>query len=225
MWRRFKQGFGAPGVIAVVALVFAMSGGAVAADHYLGAAPRASTATAQATKKKKKKPSPAKRGPQGPQGQRGPAGPAGATGATGPAGPAGPEGPPGARGTEGSPWTAGGTLPPGKSLSGTWIAVALGAEVEPGKAEGGTTISFGIRLVAPPAVHLIAKGREGIDSPSECPGSVKLPLAAKGNLCLYVAEGEGLVPFETFSFASGALMKFRGPPETVVAGTWAVSAS
>jgi hypothetical protein len=223
MSKRFKQGFGAPGAIAVVALVFAMSGGTMAADHYLGAAPQAPTATAQATKKKKKKkPSTAKRGPQGPAGPRGPAGPAGPAGATGPAGPAGPAG---ARGAEGSPWTAGGTLPPGKSLSGTWIAVALGAEVEPGKAEGGTTISFGIRLVAPPAVHLIAKGNEGIEAASECPGSVKLPLAAKGNLCLYVAEGEGLVPFETFSFASGALIKFRGPPETVVAGTWAVSAS
>lgn len=197
--------------IAVLALVFAMSGGAFAAqDYFHESGPQARKQVA-------------KRGPAGPRGPRGAQGPAGAAGAQGPVGPVGAAGAAGARGPEGSPWTAGGTLPSGKTLSGTWIAVALGKEVEPGKAEGGTTVSFGIRLVAPPAIHVIAKGKEGEEHAAECPGSVKLPLAAKGNLCLYIGEGEGLTVFETFPFASGALIKFRGPPETAIAGTWAVS--
>jgi hypothetical protein len=119
---------------------------------------------------------------------------------------------------------AGGTLPSGKAVSGTWIAAVLGAEVEPGKGEGGTAISFGLRLVLPPEIHLIAEGEEGSEHALECPGSVALPRAAKGNLCLYTAEDQGLTLTESFAFVGGALLKFKGAPSKAAAGTWAVTA-
>ena len=82
-------------MIAVIALVFAATGGAFAATNSSGSsAPRA---TANAAKAKPK----AKTGP------RGPAGPAGKQGAQGPAGPAGATGPQGAAGAKGETGTAG----------------------------------------------------------------------------------------------------------------------
>lgn len=128
-------------VIAVLALVFAMTGGAYAAKKYL------ITSTSQikpsVLKSLQGKAGPA--GVVGPQGPQGPAGPAGAgkegaagkdgangtkgengapgakgeTGATGPkglpgpAGPSGPSGPPGANGTTGPAGTSGPTGPEG----------------------------------------------------------------------------------------------------------------
>src|SRR5262245_60915 len=71
-----RNRFGIPGVISVVALVFAMLGGAYAASNNDNG-----KATASAK---------AKRGPKGPKG------------ATGPTGPAGPQGPAGANGKDGS---------------------------------------------------------------------------------------------------------------------------
>jgi hypothetical protein len=109
-------------------------------------------------------------------------------------------------------------------LSGTWIAAVLGDEVEPGRAEGGTAISFGIRLLLPPEVFVIAEGEEGSEHAAECPGSVALPRAAKGKLCLYTAEDQGLELEESFPVVSGALLKFKGPPGSASAGTWAVTA-
>jgi hypothetical protein len=69
-------------VVATLALVFAMSGGALAAKHYL------------VTSTKQIKPSVLKtlRGKTGPRGAAGANGATGATGATGPGGPAGPSG-------------------------------------------------------------------------------------------------------------------------------------
>ena len=153
-----RNRFGIPGVISVIALVFAMLGGAYAANNSGGG-----KATASAK---------AKKGPRGPKGATGPAGPTGPAGANGkdgangkegPQGPAGPQGPPGTagpagsagksvtstpipaeptetlcngyggaeylvedalegtvvcNGEEGSPWTDGGTLPPGATETG-----------------------------------------------------------------------------------------------------------
>lgn len=203
----FNKWFGAPGVVAVIALIFAMSGGAFAAQQYLkGSSPHY-----------RQKPKRGPQGPRGPQGLTGPQGPPGQSvrGADGPAGPQGPEG---------SPWTAGGVLPSGKTEAGTWIAPAIGNEVEPGKKEAGTAISFGIRLLIPPEVFVIGEGKEGKEHVTECPGSVALPRAAKGVLCLYTGENQGLELVESFPFASGALLKLKGPPGATAAGTWAVTA-
>jgi hypothetical protein len=85
-WLRNR--FGIPGVISVMALVFAMFGGAFAASQ----SNDAGKATASAT---------AKKGPRGPKGATGPAGAAGSQG------PAGPQGPKGDNGTPGSPGSPG----------------------------------------------------------------------------------------------------------------------
>jgi len=90
-----RNRFGIPGVISVVALVFAMLGGAYAANN-------ASDNGATASAKKK-----AKKGPRGPKGATGPAGPAGAAGPAGPAGAKGDKGDAGANGTNGTSGTNG----------------------------------------------------------------------------------------------------------------------
>jgi hypothetical protein len=82
-------------VTATLALVFAMSGGALAANHYL------ITSTKQINPSVLKKLT-GKPGPGGPAGATGPGGPAGATGPGGPAGATGPQGPGGAPGAPGS---------------------------------------------------------------------------------------------------------------------------
>jgi len=205
-----RNNFGIPGVVAVVALVFAMSGGALAARDYLGGP----------SKSHERYTTKAKRVLRGPRGLRGPEGPPG----QGLRGPQGETGAPGPRGPEGNPWMAGGTLPSGRTESGTWIAGVFGPEVEPGVSEGGSSISFGMRLTLPPDVYLIAKGQEGKEHVAECPGSVALPQASKGSLCLYTAEDKGLEIGEAFPFVSGALLTFRGEPNAVSAGTWAVTA-
>lgn len=210
MFRLVRKHFGIPGVVAIVALIFAMSGGALAAHDYLGSQSKSHERYAKKTMRGPRGP----RGIQGPQGLPGQSirGPQGETGQTGP------------RGPEGNPWMAGGTLPSGRTESGTWIAGVFGPEVEPGVSEGGSSISFGMRLTLPPDVYLIAKGQEGNEHVAECPGSVALPQASKGSLCLYTAEDQGLEIGEVFPFVSGALLKFRGEPNTVSAGTWAVTA-
>jgi hypothetical protein len=88
MFSTLRMRFGIPGVISVIALVFAMFGGAYAASNSSGG----SKATASAK---------AKKGPRGPKGATGPAGPAGLQG------PAGAKGDAGANGTNGSNGAAG----------------------------------------------------------------------------------------------------------------------
>jgi hypothetical protein len=108
-----RNRFGIPGVISVIALVFAMLGGAYAANNSSGGG--------KATASKA-----GKRGPRGPKGATGPAGPAG------PQGPAGANGKDGANGTNGSPGAPGAA---GKSVSVSEIeAGELGCE-ERGGAE------------------------------------------------------------------------------------------
>ena len=84
-----RNRFGIPGVISVIALVFAMLGGAYAASNDNGKA----TASAKA-----------KKGPRGPKGPKGD---------PGPAGPAGPQGPAGANGKDGANGSNGATGPTG----------------------------------------------------------------------------------------------------------------
>jgi hypothetical protein len=88
MFSTLRTRFGIPGVISVIALVFAMFGGAYAASNSSGGG----KATASAK---------AKKGPRGPKGATGPGGP------QGPAGPAGAAGKDGANGNSGAPGSAG----------------------------------------------------------------------------------------------------------------------
>lgn len=182
-------------VVMTLALVFAMSGGAYAAKHYL------ITSTKQISPKVLKAlagkagasgaPGPAgSQGPAGPAGAKGEAGPAGAQGSQGSQGPQGPAGKDGATGfTE--------TLPKGKTLEGEWSLVekASGAFLEGVVA---TSVSFGIPLSEAPVPHIIrVSGKEAIVNGKEeeeevtstaCLGSAAEPKANPGNLCIYASE-------------------------------------
>lgn len=118
-------------VVATLALVFAMSGGALAASHYL------------ITSTKQIKPSVLKSlkgqaGAAGPQGPAGPAGPGGSAGAKGEGtvGPEGKQGPEGKRGEPGEPGEPGQPGKPGESVTNNAIAQHSGAgECKEGGAE------------------------------------------------------------------------------------------
>jgi hypothetical protein len=147
MYRHIRKHLTPSTLIAFVALVFALTGGAFAASNHNGSGsnPTASAGgragasnplLATAAKAKAK----TKAGPRGPAGPKGAAGATGAAGVTGPAGATGPVGAQGPQGTAGingtdgangatgatgatgSPWTAGGTLPAGSTETGTWMA-------------------------------------------------------------------------------------------------------
>jgi hypothetical protein len=108
MFSTLRTRFGIPGVISVIALIFAMLGGAYAANSNSGAGGKA-TASAKA-----------KKGPRGPKGPKGDTGPQGPQGAKGDAGAAGANGAPGANGKDGAPGAGGkdGTSAEGISFSG-----------------------------------------------------------------------------------------------------------
>ena len=171
-----RNRFGIPGIISVIALVFAMSGGAFAAKDYLGGDATASKA---------------KKGKKGPRGKRGPRGPAGANGTNGEKGAAGSPGAKGATGETGatgdtgSPWTAGGTLPSGETETGSWGLVFSGAADM-------VDVSFPIPLAAAlDAAHVVRIPAAGTP-PAVCeepghPGAASPanPEADPGYLCVY----------------------------------------
>ncbi len=168
MFSTLRNRFGIPGVISVIALVFAMFGGAYAASNSSGGG--------KATASAKGKP-----GPRGKTGKTGPAGPAGPAGPQGPAGANGKDGANGTNGTPGSPGAPGQSVkaadePPlgncGEqegvkltSVSGTNY-VCDGADGEPGSpwAAGGTlpvgsTETGAWDYAASPAVGAYTGGR------------------------------------------------------------------
>jgi hypothetical protein len=106
----------------------------------------------------------------------------GATGAVGGPGPAGPVGP------QGAAAPAGGVLPTGVTLRGTFGTGSQGGTATSKVVTTG--VSFGgYRLSVRPAVHLVSVSvAPKIPAPPECPGSVANPEAAPGNLCVYLEE-------------------------------------
>jgi hypothetical protein len=220
MFSTLRNRFGIPGVISVIALVFAMFGGAYAASNSSGGG----KATASAK---------AKKGPRGPKGATGPAGPAGLAGPQGPAGAkgdagaAGSNGAPGTsatatsfagskgtctkgqgglevssaspvayvcngeKGKEGSPWTAEGMLPQGSTETGTWSVFA--GPTEETAAPLYTSVSFPIPLeesLGETSVHFMRANTTS----TACPGSALKPTAETGNLCIYTGFEEFLEP-------------------------------
>jgi collagen triple helix repeat protein len=161
MKRRLKEPFGKAGlIVAAIALVFAMMGGAYAASN-------SGDGNATASAKKAKK---GPRGPKGPKGDTGPAGPAGPVGPAGAKGDAGAPGKDGAPGTPGQDGTDGtnGTdgidgedgmcsegnpicqLPSEATLTGVWSA---SNPSESGNGKDVSTVSFPLQLLdAPTAV-------------------------------------------------------------------------
>lgn len=211
--------FGIPGVISVIALVFAMFGGAYAANNSGGG-----TISAKA-----------KKGPRGPKGATGPAG---AVGPQGPAGPIGPAGLPGAKGdpgangksaegvpfgpTEepvsepcegrgglevtsaaqpayvcngeaGSPWAPDGVLPKGATETGSWFLETNGA------GEGYAPISFTVPIGAALNEEHTVAIKAGVTPPATCDDGVapaagpENPEADSGYLCIFMAKYTGTI--------------------------------
>jgi hypothetical protein len=188
MFSRIRKRFTYANVAMTLALVFAMSGGAFAAKHYLISSTKQISPKVLSALKGKAGPA----GPEGKAGPLGPAGPQGVAGAKGEPGPAGPQGVKGENGKEGSPWTAGGTLPKGKTLLGDWSLT--GHASGSGALEGSffTNVSFGLPLASAPEPVMVRapteeeeKKKEFPPDPAGCTGNVEEPGAEPGHLCVF----------------------------------------
>ncbi len=187
-----RNRFGIPGVISVIALVFAMTGGAFAAKYVITSTKQIKPSVVKALKGKKGPAGPA--GSAGAQGPVGPAGPKGDTGAQGPQGKEGPEGkqgPQGIQGKEGKAGTTGftETLPEGETETGPWMVSGVG-----GASAILVPLPFNIPLAAPlgaSSVHYVStkeiNEEEGKTPPAACQGTAAAPEAAAGHLCVYLA--------------------------------------
>jgi hypothetical protein len=161
MLKRIHDKLGTAGlVVAVVALVVALAGTAIAAG---GLTKKQEKQVVKIAKKYAGKP--------GAKGDTGPTGPQGSKGDPGPQGEKGGKGDPGKEGPPGPTETA---LPPGKTMTGVWSLRAAG---EPRYL---LNISFPLRAPAE-----IVNGSE---DPEKCPGSAADPEAEPGYFCLYVME-------------------------------------
>jgi hypothetical protein len=210
MIQSLRKRVNATTVIAVFALVFAMTGGAYAAKKFL------------ITSKGQISPNVLKslKGAAGAKGANGAAGTPGATGPAGPAGGAGPagsagsagakgeNGKDGAKGEQGIPGTTGftDTLPSKKTETGTWTASQESTNF------GSTAaISFPIPLtegLEEAQVHVQPQGEEA-EEPAKvaafeavCPGSAETPKANVGNLCVYVGREVNLDVLEVIKPSS-----------------------
>jgi hypothetical protein len=206
MLSKFKGRLGAAGLLGVVLMTAVAVAGVPAVaqpvanasqsvakqvKQALGLSKKANKNANRALKLAKQGGEPGPAGPAGPVGARGPAGPVGAQGPAGEdgaQGPAGVDGTDGQDGQDGSPWTAGGTLPTGETLTGIWNIP------NPGQAD--TTIQqivfsfplpmssnrLGTRYVA-----------SGATAPAECDNgtgsapSAQNPEADSGYLCIFGA--------------------------------------
>ncbi len=225
-------------VTMTLALVFAMTGGAYAAKHYL------ITSTKQISPNVLKQ----LKGAKGPKGDTGAAGPQGAQGPTGAAGKDGANGKDGAAGSNGvsvtsaeskakiGPCKEGGSEflaaeskktyacngTPGKDGS-PWAA---GGTLPEGSTEKGvwtampvespfktftatSAISFVVPLASAPTLEYIKVGEAGKEHAVECPGTVEDPKAKEGFLCVY-AESAGF----------GGVLEEISPTTTYAAGAF-----
>jgi hypothetical protein len=264
MFSRLREPFGKAGlIVAVMALVVALGGGAIAANSGGDA-----TASAKKKNKAKKKAKGAtvaqvrkiakqearkfansNPGPQGPQGLPGIQGPAGKDG-VGSKGDTGDNGKSAAvteipaeeegcnelggaevkqegaaegvevcNGPEGSPWTAGGTLPSGETMTGTYATAAMeGVGLVAG-------LSFPIPLAAPLGGGDVVIVKSAEASPVACddgdaengaPGPAN-PEADPGKLCLFV--GSVVAPGAPVAIVNPT----TGTPGASVAGAAALS--
>jgi hypothetical protein len=231
-------------VIAGLALVFAMSGGAYAAKKYL------ITSTKQISPSVLKAlqgragsgGAPGAAGVQGPAGPAGPVGPAGSGGAKGETGPGGAKGTTGATGAAGVKGATGATgasgatgftatLPSGKTETGTWTASGVAFE---GLISYPASISFPIPLVEPSEEVVYLNRAEtltstttpvhGCEYNASDPGA--MPVAPAGELCVFtLIEGHGHIesintntqPFSgSGDLVTGAFLK--GEPEALHTG-------
>jgi len=210
MLKRIHNKLGTAGlVIAVVALVAAITGTALAAG---GLTKKQEKQVVKIAKKYA-----GKKGPQGNPGPAGAQGPKGDTGAKGDTGPKGDQGNLGPEGEEGPPGPTETRLPEGETETGVWSFRGIGQE------KYWVNMSFPLRVVpAPETVN-------ALQEPEKCPGTVEEPTAEGGYLCIYRQEkvnafrtGEG--PALT-KHPMGFIDEFQSeePSEESYAwGTWAV---
>lgn len=191
-WRGTRRHIDATKAIAVLALLFAMTGGAYAAGKYV------ITSTHQISPKVLKSLKGAKgargsTGPSGAAGAAGPAGPAGAPGAKGATGAPGAEGKEGKEGKQGGPGKDGTsgftkTLPSGETETGTWAANVYDVTKFSLALEA---ISFSIPLAAGGEATILNQQETEEEAGTEgCNGTVEDPTAPAGTLCVYTAEEE-----------------------------------
>lgn len=196
MFSKIRRRFTYANVAATFALVFAMTGGAFAAGHYLITSPK------QISPKVLK----ALKGASGAPGAPGAAGAAGPAGPQGPGGPQGPKGEPGPKGEAGAKGENGQTgftetLPTGKTETGDWN---MDVVVSGGEQVASTSASFNIPLASQmtnqnecgesgkPAcvVHYVPVG----GSAPGCLGNVAEPGAEPGNLCVFARNETNVLP-------------------------------
>jgi hypothetical protein len=243
MFSRLHSKLGTAGlVVAIIALVAALTGAAFAAG---GLTVKEKKQVAKIAKKYAGKP-----------GAQGPVGPAGPKGDVGPIGPSGSQGEPGAAGADGEDGACSDgqpscVLPPGATLAGHWSVGASGAV--PGtytpNGEGKvtiqatgfitTSISFNLQLAEKPILvfaerdlqdctGLVGEPLEDCEDANEaveaaCTGSFEEPSAEPGFLCLY----EGFIPTaklkwnaftkgltESYVTANGTNLIFQPPTNT-----------
>jgi len=169
----FRRHFNATTVVAIVALVFAMTGGAFAVSSKGNSkSPVASVA------KKKKKKAKVLRGPRGPRGATGATGPAGLTGPVGPAGAAGKNG---ANGKDGANGTNGTNGKDGVSVTSTALSKG-NAKCKEGGSE----------FTAANGATTACNGKEG--SPWTASGTLPSEATEKGNW-IYAAATKELPEF------------------------------
>jgi hypothetical protein len=204
---RKREPFGKAGLtVAVIALVFALVGGAWAA------AGLSSKQEKEVTKIAKKYAG--KQGPAGPAGTAGPAGPKGDTGAKGDKGDQGIQGPPG-------PLLE--TLESGQSETGAWSFANFST------GEAVVTISYPFRLETALPTSDIVFLEEGEEETTDCPGTVEEPEAAQGKLCIYqepigAEDVMQSVIFWPASMTTGASIAVKGEAGGAGIGTWALTA-
>ncbi|HEX5591809.1 MAG TPA: hypothetical protein VFX35_00510 [Solirubrobacterales bacterium] len=173
MISRLNKKLGPAGlIIAVVALVVALGGAALAKGVIITKLNQISPSVRKQLK--------GKAGPQGPKGETGAPGATGAAGAKGDTGPAGKDGQNGNDGEDGEDGVCSVSepqceAPPGATMTGNWVISGFG-----GSAFGGD--SFPLKLEPPPAFNLVKNDGE---SEAEC-GTKSAPVVAPGNLCVYV---------------------------------------
>lgn len=225
MFATLRTRFGIPGVISVIALVFALTGSAFAAKFIITSKSQIKPSVL-ASLKGAKGPKGAT-GAQGPKGDPGTKGDKGAPGAEGKEGKQGLKGDKGDKGEKGDPGTPGqngttgftDTLPSGKTETGVWDVIT----VEPALKDA--SFSYAIPLpAAPTTTKVVQAGETNVDG---CPGAEPTPTAEPGVLCIYVTQTSlnTVNGFSSITTAAGSVVGFPlGEEESFARGVWAVTA-